>query len=103
VGSLNVDLFCYLHDKFPEPGRVRPPHRRLREPFHVEVLTSCYPRIGETLQGSHSATCCGGKGGNQAVMAARLGAPTSMVGMVGRDVFGNTLREALIHDGVSIK
>lgn len=36
-------------------------------------------------------------------MAARLGAPTSMVGMVGRDVFGDTLREALIHDGVSIK
>lgn len=26
VGSLNIDLFCYLHDQFPKPGKSRPPH-----------------------------------------------------------------------------
>jgi len=30
VGSLNIDLFCYLHDQFPKPGKSRPPHPCLR-------------------------------------------------------------------------
>jgi ribokinase len=46
------------------------------------------PRAGETLAGTGFHVACGGKGANQAVMAARLGAETCMVSCVGRDDFG---------------
>ena len=46
------------------------------------------PRLGETLMGSSFHMGYGGKGGNQAVMAARLGAQVTMVTKVGGDVFG---------------
>src|SRR5262245_55570404 len=51
------------------------------------------PRPGETLAGRSCQLGFGGKGANQAVMAARLGAQVTMVTKVGRDVFGEqTLR-----------
>lgn len=70
---------------------------------HVVVVGSCnvdllsrVPRIpapGETLAGSSFQIGFGGKGANQAVMAAKLGAQVSFVGRVGQDVFGqDTLR-----------
>jgi ribokinase len=46
------------------------------------------PRLGETLAGHSFHMGYGGKGANQAVMAARLGAQVTMVTKVGRDVFG---------------
>jgi ribokinase len=46
------------------------------------------PRPGETLAGTSFRLGFGGKGANQAVMAARLGATVTMVSRVGRDVFG---------------
>src|SRR5450759_793340 len=46
------------------------------------------PRLGETLQGRSFHLGYGGKGANQAVMAAKLGARVSMVARVGHDVFG---------------
>ena len=50
------------------------------------------PKMGETLHGSKFHMGFGGKGANQAVMAAKLGAQVSMVAKLGRDVFGqNTL------------
>lgn len=56
--------------------------------------TARLPRPGETLAGSAFQMGHGGKGANQAVMAARLGAAVSMVGRVGADAFG---REAVTH------
>lgn len=51
------------------------------------------PRMGETLHGSKFHMGFGGKGANQAVMAAKLGAQVSMVTKLGRDIFGeNTLK-----------
>ena len=51
------------------------------------------PRLGETLVGHSFHLGYGGKGANQAVMAAKLGARVTMVTRVGRDVFGEgTLR-----------
>jgi ribokinase len=58
------------------------------------------PRPGETVAGEDFGTAPGGKGANQAVAAARLGASTRMVGRVGDDVFGATLRENLAANGV---
>jgi ribokinase len=46
------------------------------------------PRVGETLHGTGFQLGYGGKGANQAVMAARLGAEVTMVCKLGRDVFG---------------
>lgn len=60
------------------------------------------PAAGETLLGERFFSAPGGKGANQAVAAARLGAPTRMVGRVGADVFGATLRAGLRADGVDV-
>jgi ribokinase len=58
------------------------------------------PKGGETLIGESFTVVCGGKGANQAVAAARLGAQVSMVGCVGRDGYGETLREALLAEWI---
>jgi ribokinase len=60
------------------------------------------PERGETVTGGVFATYPGGKGANQAVAAARLGASVAMVGAVGGDAFGRQLRDGLAHDGVDI-
>ena len=62
VGSFNTDLVSYL--------------QRM-------------PRPGETVHGDTFATGAGGKGSNQAVAAARLGAEVTFIGRVGSDVFAN--------------
>ncbi|EJM26589.1 MULTISPECIES: ribokinase [Pseudomonas] len=58
------------------------------------------PRGGETLIGHSFATVSGGKGANQAVAAARLGAQVSMVGCVGNDDYGVQLRDALLAEQI---
>ena len=73
VGSLNMDLV------------VRAPR---------------IPRPGETIIGGEFRTVPGGKGANQAVAAARLGAQVAMVGRVGGDAFGGLLLENLAAAGV---
>jgi ribokinase len=75
VGSVNVDLVVNV-------------------PF--------LPHPGETVTGGRFDRHHGGKGGNQAVAAARLGAPTWFVGAVGDDAFGREARTALSDDGVDV-
>lgn len=58
------------------------------------------PRGGETLIGQSFTTVSGGKGANQAVAAARLGAQVSMVGCVGTDAYGQELRGALLAEQI---
>jgi ribokinase len=64
------------------------------------VETSTFPRLGETLIGTAFATHPGGKGANQAVAAARLGATVTMLGRVGDDTFGRDLKAGLAQEGV---
>lgn len=59
------------------------------------------PRPGETLHGDSFQAIPGGKGANQAVAAARLGARVTMIGRVGDDAFGDDLRKSLQSSGVS--
>ena len=58
------------------------------------------PGPGETVIGGRFDRHHGGKGGNQAVAAARLDARTAFVGAVGDDAFGEEARAALAADGV---
>lgn len=58
------------------------------------------PAAGETLFGTRFFTTCGGKGANQAVAAARLGAEVYMVGAVGTDWYGKTVLDNLRSAGV---
>lgn len=64
------------------------------------VRTPRLPAPGETVLGSAFLTAPGGKGANQAVAAAKLGAPVKMIGRVGADDFGKTLRHTLSAVGV---
>jgi ribokinase len=73
VGSLNMDLV------------VRMPQ---------------IPHPGETLLGGVFKTFPGGKGANQAVAAARLGAHVTMIGCVGGDAFGQEMRDTLTAEGI---
>jgi ribokinase len=58
------------------------------------------PQPGETIIGGDFRTAPGGKGANQAVAAARLGAQVSMVGRVGCDAFAESLLSNLVAAGV---
>ena len=76
IGSINMDLVVNA-DRFPGPG--------------------------ETVLGQSFATFPGGKGANQAVAAARLGACVTMIGCVGRDAFGKELVDTLAHEGIDTR
>ncbi len=64
--------------------------------FTVERI----PQPGETLLAESVATYPGGKGLNQAVAAARAGAPTTFVGSLGKDEHGDELAETMTEAGV---
>ncbi len=62
-----------------------------------------FPRAGETTTAREFATNPGGKGANQAVAAARLGATVDFIGCVGDDGFGEQLRRSLESSGVGCR
>jgi ribokinase len=65
--------------------------------------TPVLPAIGETVLGSGFMTAFGGKGANQAVAAARLGADATLVGCVGNDMFGKDIMAHLKKEHVNIE
>ncbi len=75
VGSINMDMIC---------------------------TAPKLPNNGETVSGVSFRTAAGGKGANQAVQAARLGAEVSMVGRVGKDAFGAELVSLLRDEGIDV-
>jgi ribokinase len=75
VGSINVDL-CAFIERLPGPG--------------------------ETVMGGTFVREQGGKGANQAVAAARLGAEVILIGMVGDDDLGRAARSKLADEGVNV-
>lgn len=67
------------------------------------VRTPRLPKEGETVIGTEFGRAPGGKGANQAVAAARLGAKVTMVGRVGNDLFGKDQIESLNASGVDTR
>lgn len=67
------------------------------------VQMDTFPKQGETIFGSAFKTAPGGKGANQAIAAARLGSEVSMIGCVGNDSFGDTLRKVLSQESIQTK
>jgi ribokinase len=76
VGSFNMDLTTYM-ERLPRPG--------------------------ETVHGRQFVTGPGGKGSNQAVAAARLGAEVTFVGRVGMDGFGDTAIQTWQAEGINTR
>ena len=72
--------------------------------IHMDLTTYVpkLPRPGETLRGSSFITVPGGKGCNQAVACARLGASTYMIGRVGKDAFGPEVTAIIQNEGVDL-
>jgi ribokinase len=66
----------------------------------VIVQSTRRPVAGETILDGKVSFLPGGKGSNQAIAAARLGAKVAMLGSVGGDVFGKTLCGVLADNGV---
>jgi ribokinase len=67
----------------------------------ISVSVGRLPGPGETILGGQAVIAPGGKGANQAVAAARLGADTAMVGCVGEDEFGGPILLTLAAEGIA--
>jgi ribokinase len=72
--------------------------------INMDVVATAdrHPRIGETIAGKAVLYFPGGKGANQAVAAAKLGAPTTLIGRLGQDAFGDQLRAFLATAGIDL-
>ena len=72
--------------------------------INMDVVATAdrHPRIGETVAGTAVLYFPGGKGANQAVAAAKLGAPTTLIGRLGKDVFGDQLKAFLAAEGIDL-
>jgi ribokinase len=73
--------------------------------INMDLVTQAprFPQPGETLLGEGFVTVPGGKGANQAVAAARLGAEVALVGALGRDAFGDQLHAGLREEGIDLR
>jgi ribokinase len=72
--------------------------------INMDVVATAerHPRLGETVAGREVFYFPGGKGANQAVAAAKLGAATTLIGRVGTDAFGRDLRAFLEAQGIDL-
>jgi ribokinase len=68
----------------------------------VVATAERHPRIGETVAGNAVLYFPGGKGANQAVSAVKLGAPTTLIGRLGNDAFGDELKVFLAAQGIDL-
>jgi ribokinase len=68
----------------------------------ISVRVAVLPLPGETVSGGNVELSLGGKGANQAVAAARLGAKVSLIGKIGHDAFGEAARLSLSLESIDL-
>ena len=83
---------------------LKKPHILVVGSFMMDLIASTKraPSSGETVVGLKFQTAPGGKGANQAVQCARLGAHVTMVGQVGNDAFGRIMTDTARSAGVDV-
>jgi ribokinase len=71
--------------------------------LHLDIVLAAphLPRVDETVPGTSWKKICGGKGGNQVVMAAKAGADCAIIARVGNDDFGQMLTNNLENHGIN--
>lgn len=86
------------------PAETRPPRICVVGSVNVDMVvrTERLPLPGETVAGTDVRQIPGGKGANQAVAAARLGAQVTLVGRVGDDAFGRQMLAHLAAEQVDV-
>src|ERR1700722_304669 len=72
--------------------------------INMDVVATAdrHPKVGETIAGREVLYFPGGKGANQAVSAAKLGASTTLIGRLGTDAFGLELKTFLAAQGIDL-
>src|SRR5882757_1453925 len=72
--------------------------------INMDVVAAAdrHPKVGETVAGNAVHYFPGGKGANQAVASAKLGTPTTLIGRLGTDAFGQQLRTFLAAQAVDL-
>ena len=100
-----------IPDHLQHPARSKPNPMSRHQPqivvvgsLNMDLVLRCQklPQPGETISGQGSQSIPGGKGANQAAAAARLGARVAMIGRVGDDPFGSTLKLCLEREGIDV-
>src|SRR5205085_1139692 len=72
--------------------------------INMDVVATAdrHPQVGETVAGDAVLYFPGGKGANQAVASAKLGASTTLIGRLGQDAFGDELKAFLATEGIDL-
>ena len=72
--------------------------------INMDVVATAdrHPKVGETVAGNAVLYFPGGKGANQAVASAKLGASTTLIGRLGQDAFGDELKAFLATEGIDL-
>lgn len=81
---------------------MKQPHIVVVGSLNMDIVVSMnrMPQMGETVSGTTFHTISGGKGANQAVGCARLGARVTLIGAVGQDAFGAQIVDGLQAEGI---
>ncbi len=82
----------------------QPPKIAVVGSANADLIMTCptLPGRGQTLAATEARWEAGGKGANQAVAAARLGASVAFIGCIGADALGERVRAGLAAEGIAI-
>jgi ribokinase len=98
-------LACDWRKSYNIPQEADMPTVWVAGSINMDIVATAarHPKIGETVPGREVLFFPGGKGANQAVAAAKLGARTALIGRIGVDAFGRDLKDFLAGQNVDLR